>query len=132
MLSMLRTSYQDAKIYVMTPFNGRRNADILAVYEGFKDENTFLIDSYKWNIPGGTDNTHPDVDGHDMAAEKLEKAIKDILSRTPEPEVTETPEATNAPQKNENAGSWALPVIIGAIAVIVVAVLVIIIKSKKK
>lgn len=131
MLSMFRTSYKDAKIFVMTPFNGRRNTEILEVYEGCKDENMFLIDSYKWNIPGGSDNTHPDVEGHDMAAEKLEKAIKEILSSTPAPD--ETPEITPAPSKTEKTSSWVLPVIIGAVIICAVAVTVtLVIKSKKK
>ncbi len=133
LLSLLRTSYKDAKIFVMTPFNGRRNADILAVYEANKDENMFLIDSYLWNIPGGSDNLHPDAEDHDMAAEKLAKEIQDILSRTPAPEVTEAPEATPQNPKAENAGSWVLPVIIGVAVITVVAVvLIIVIKSKKK
>lgn len=132
-LDYLRTTYKDAKIFVMTPFNGRRNADILAVYEIVKDENMFLIDSYKWNIPGGSDNLHPDVEGHDMAAEKLEKAITEILSRTPAPEVTEAPEVTPAPQKTEKTGSWVLPVVIGIVAIIAVAVaLILVIKNKMK
>ncbi len=145
-LSFLRTTYKDTKIFVMTPFNGRHRDDIIAVVDGFNDKNTYLIDSYLWNIPGGSDNLHPDVEGHDMAAEKLAQEITDILNAPPEPENTPTPTPSPAPEitptaspdNNEENGSdnskfdWALPAIIGSAVVLIGAITFFIIKKKKK
>lgn len=84
----------------MTTFCGRQNENIKAAYENFKDENTYLIDSYLWNIPNESDNLHPDVDGHKMITEKLSEEITRILNTTPEPEATPVPiEAPSQPKK---------------------------------
>ena len=110
-LSFLRMSYENAKIFIMTPFNGKHYENVKAVAATFKDENCYLIDSYLWNIPGGSDNLHPDVSGHEMAAEKLAEAITEILNSTPEPEATPMSTAeikSDAPKKV----NWVLPVIL--------------------
>ncbi len=132
-LSLLRTNYKNAKIFVMTPFNGRHNENIKAVFESVKDENMFLIDSYLWNVPGGEDNLHPDVSGHDMAAEKLSEEITKILSATPEPEPT--PVVTESPKQNDDGKKNITGAVIGAAAVVVGAIgagAAVVINKKKK
>lgn len=147
-LSYLETTYPDAKIFMMAPFNGKHHDDILDVYEGFKkNANIYLIDSYLWNVPGGGDNLHPDGSGHDMAADLLSKEIIKLLSAPAEPEITPAPEATDAVQgesnidsptptpedKDGNKTNW-LPIIIacGAAVVAVITSVIIILTVKKK
>lgn len=120
-LGSLRKAYPDTKIYIMTPFNGRKNAEILEVYNVVKGADIFLIDSYKWGISGGSDNLHPTVEGHKQAAELLTKEIKAILeglnkpTEAPEGTPVGTPEGTPVPDgKSNNTATYA---IIGAGAV---------------
>lgn len=131
LLTLLRTSYKDAKIFVMTPFNGRHNENIKAVVEGFKDSNIHLIESHLWNVYLGGDGTHPDKETHKKVAERLATEINQIITATPEPEIT--PEPTPPSGGSNKKLGWVLPVILTSVVLIgggIGAFLVI--KKKKK
>ena len=142
-LQKLRTAYPDTAIAIMTPFNGKRSTEITEIYDASTDPNLHLIQSHLWNIPGGSDNLHPDVEGHEMAAEKLKAAILEInekLSATPTPE-TPAPATDSTIQENgssqedgQNSFNPIFLVPIGAALLIIGATVVILLvkKGKKK
>ena len=90
LMTTLRAAQPDAKIVFMTPFNGRHAEDIVGAVELTKDDNMYLVKSHLWGVNGGTDNTHPDNDGHAHAARELKAALEEILA----PKATETPTGT--------------------------------------
>ncbi len=156
-LKQLHNYYKDAKIFVMIPFNGTKKAEITRAFNANKDENTFLIESNKWLIPKGKDALHPDNNGHKIITNKLTPVLQELLA-TPDPNATQAPTNTSAPNtqtpnddsqqsadvsatptasadnngktENNNNG-FIVPLIVGAVVIVAIAIGVIIFIKKK-
>ncbi len=128
-LTNLRKSYPETNIFIMTPFNGRKNEEVKNVYNVAKDDKMFLIDSYLWGVSGGSDNLHPTVEGHKKAAELLAKEITEILA----PKATATPEVTPQATQEDSKNNMGTYIAVGAsVAVVGAGAAAVAIAKKKK
>ncbi len=86
----LKEAYPNVVIFLMTPFNGAKAYEVTKVAAEF-DKDVYLVDSANWGVQGGSDGLHPAPAGHDLATEKLYKALDEYITNGEAPEAPELP-----------------------------------------
>ncbi len=84
-LKELRAAYENAVIFVMTPFNGTMASALSDAVSKAKDADIVLFDTKTWNVKAGSDWLHPAPAAHIQASELLLKALEPYINAVAEP-----------------------------------------------
>jgi lysophospholipase L1-like esterase len=99
-LKNLRSAYQNAYIFVMTPFNGTMAEPVRQSVKNAADDRIILVDTSSWNVKAGSDGLHPSPAEHVKAAELLTGLLSNYL----EADISPAAEATDGPSDNATDG----------------------------
>ena len=99
-LKNLRSAYQNAYIFVMTPFNGTMAGSVRQSVENAADDRIILVDTASWNVKAGSDGLHPSPAEHVKAAGLLTELLTPYI----EADMAPAPEATDGTSDNATGG----------------------------